>query len=62
MNKLEENVNKIGTIHQLIKQFNIDAVSQKDLNEYENYLKNAYIDMDKKIKDQRNEINSKKDS
>ena len=62
MNKLEENVNKIGTIHQLIKQFNIDAVSQKELNEYDNYLKNAYLDMDKKIKDQRNEINSKKDS
>jgi len=62
MQKLEENVNKIGTIHALIKQFNIDCVSQKDLTDYETNLKNAYIDMDKKIKDQRNEINSKKDS
>ena len=62
MQKLDDNVNKIGNIYTLIKQFNIDTVSQKDLNDYETFLKNSYIDMDKKIKDERNEINSKKDS
>ena len=62
MVKLEENVSKITAIHTLIKQFNIENLSQKELNDYELTLKNAYVDMDKKIKENRNEINQNKDN
>ena len=43
MQKLEENVNKMGSIYQIIKQFNIDTVLPKDLTDYETNLKNAFI-------------------
>ena len=61
MQKLEEDVTKMGNIYSLIKQFNIDTVLAKDLTDYETNLKNAFIETEKEIKAQRNEINSKKD-
>ena len=61
MQKLEENVSKMGNIYSLIKQFNIDTVLAKDLTDYETNLKNAFIETEKEIKAQRNDINSKKD-
>ena len=62
MQKLEENVSKITSIYTLIKQFNIENLSAKELNDYEQSLKNAYVDLDKKIKENRSEINANKDN
>ena len=61
MQKLEEDVAKMGSIYSLIKQFNIDTVLAKDLTDYETNLKNAFIETEKEIKAQKNDINSKKD-